>query len=410
MEGKRPERAAFFINTCMPDQPYGPRRPLQGGGYRDNGLPDRPDLGIHNPALVWPGESTGSQSGPNTSQRGGPGVGSSGTRGVNQPMRGGSTGLSQSGVNRPMRGGSTGLSQSGVNRPVAGGTVGGANSPQPNLQELGIGPNFDSYTRPEGATIMEGQIGSGLFMAGEGASPRDQALAIAEEMIEWNEGLSVDSKEELKDRTVTRSGSTARNGIETSTSGSMGTRSSMSNRINTSAGGSLTQSQHEALQRTTGYNLPYMDRHGNPIRYEFEHDHTDSMNESRGSVTRGGMSVRGGVAGSVSTTRGGAYMVREGIDPNTGLPYHVREPLRTTSSHQLEGSMSLGGRHFRLPQIPGLTHRWDVEDHHPERLPNTRTAPSMPSRAQMLQHGDVAPTAGSPDAFRRGDAGGYWLP
>ena len=363
----------------MPNgQQHGPRWPLQGGGaggYVDNGLRDRPSMGINNPALVWPGESGGSQSGPNTSQRGGPGIGSSGSR---------------SGVNRPVGGGSTGASQSGVNQPVAGGSVGGTNSP--NLAELGIGPGYDSYTRPEGATITEGHIGSGLFMAGEGATPRQQALAIAEGMIQFR-GETIDAEEEWKDRTVTRSGSTARNGVETSSSGSTTHRGTMTSRVGTESGGVLTVAQQEAIQQATGYRLPRVDRHGNPIRYEFQFRVNSRLEQRGGAISRNGVSVGGRATASYEGSRGGVWMVRQGTDPNTGTPYNIREPLRTSSSHQLEAAITVGGRRLPLPQIPGLTHSFRTTVHHPDRLPDTsRPAPvSMPSRAQMIQHGTVVP-------------------
>ena len=224
-------------------------------------------------------------------------------------------------------------------------------------------------------------------MAGEGATPRAQALAIAEAMVGWNTGISVAAQEEYRDRTTTRTRQTLQNGVETSSSGSVSTRGSSRDGIDTSTGGNLTQAQQAAIHRATGYNLPRVDRHGNPIRYEFGSD-TDSRHESAGgSISRNGVSVGGRGFMTYEGSRGGAWMVRQGVDPNTGLPYNVREPLTTRRSHELEGYFTVGGRHFSLPVIPGVTHRWTSEVHHPERLPDTRRpAPvSMPSRTQMLQ-------------------------
>ena len=347
-----------------------------------------------------PMSAGGSQSGPTAPQRSALGVGTSSSRGANAPTRGGSTGVSRSGLNRPVGGGSN---------------VGGYNSPgltPSRLAAYGIGPNFESYNPPAGATMMEGNIGAGLYMAGQGATPRAQALAIAEAMVGTNRGVGVDSKEEFRDSTTTRSASTAVDGREVSSRGSTINRTGMSSGINSSRGGSLTLAQQGAIQRATGYTLPRVDRHGSPIRYEFEFGMTDRFEQvdaaAHARLGGRGISVSGGAAGSIDSSRGGSYMVRQGIDLNTGLPYNVREPLTTTSSHQVEGSVSLGGRHFRLPQIPGVTHRYTETVHHPSPLPDTRRpAPtSMPSRAQMIREGTVVPAPS--ESPQRG--GGYWLP
>ena len=324
-----------------------------------------------------PMSTGGSQSGPTAPQRSAPGVGTSSSRGANVPTRGGSTGVSRSGVNRPVGGGSN---------------VGGYNSPgltPSRLAAYGIGPNFESYNRPEGATMMEGSIGAGLYMAGQGATPRAQALAIAEHMIQSGVGGTlVDSETEFRNRSTTYpSGYTTR---RSTTRDSGGMRTS----------GSLTPVQQAAIERVTGYNLPSVDRHGNPIRYEFEFGDVDRHESASVGPVKG--------RGSFDQSRGSIHMVRQGIDPNTGLPYNVRDPLETSSTYQLEGSVSLGGRHFRLPRIPGLTHRYDRREHHPARLPDTRPpAPtSMPSRAQMIREGTVVPEPSvSPQS-----GGGYWLP
>ena len=314
--------------------------------------------------------------------------------------------MSAGGGSSPAPGASS--SNSGV---PAGPSLGPPTEP-PSLAAYGIGPNFESYNPPAGATMMEGNIGAGLYMAGQGATPRAQALAIAEAMVGTNRGVGVDSKEEFRDSTTTRSASTAVDGREVSSRGSTINRTGMSSGINSSRGGSLTLAQQGAIQRATGYTLPRVDRHGSPIRYEFEFGMTDRFEQvdaaAHARLGGRGISVSGGAAGSIDSTRGGSYMVRQGIDLNTGLPYNVREPLTTTSSHQVEGSVSLGGRHFRLPQIPGVTHRYTETVHHPSPLPDTRRpAPtSMPSRAQMIREGTVVPAPSeSPQS-----GGGYWLP